>query len=204
MLHLIAGLGNPGPRFDLTRHNAGFLVIDELADRAGAALRSQRTGKGAPSEFAECRLGGPVGSPANRRVVLLKPMSFMNVSGGPVSGIANFFKVPAEHIIAIHDELDLPFGEVRIKQGGGEGGHNGLRSMSQSLGTKNYIRIRVGIGRPPGRQSGADYVLSPFSATERKELPSVIGLAADAVEALLPYDDVTEAVAAAQNTFHAL
>jgi PTH1 family peptidyl-tRNA hydrolase len=186
---LVVGLGNPGKEYAGNRHNVGFLVADLLASRIGAKLaRSKR----AHAEVAEGRLG--FGGP---RLVLLKPLTYMNLSGAPVVSLAQFFKVPVENVIAVHDELDVPYGQVRAKRGGGEGGHNGLRSMSKSLGTKEYARVRFGIGRPPGRQDPADYVLSDFSAAERKELEFLVDRAADVVEAI-----VLEGVEWAQNKYH--
>jgi PTH1 family peptidyl-tRNA hydrolase len=138
----------------------------------------------------ETRLGG---SP----VVLARPMSYMNESGGPVNAAARFFKVPVERIIAVHDDLDLPFGALRVKRGGGEGGHNGLRSMTSALGSREYARVRFGIGRPPGRQDPADFVLREFSPAERKELAYLIDRAADATEAV-----VADGLEAAQNEFN--
>jgi PTH1 family peptidyl-tRNA hydrolase len=184
---LVVGLGNPGPSYAGNRHNIGFLVADELADRAGGGrFRSHRSG----AEVLEGRLAG-------RRVVLAKPKSFMNLSGGPVTSLARFFKIPPDAIVVVHDELDIPFDAVRLKLGGGDNGHNGLRSITKSLGTKDYHRIRVGIGRPPGRMDPADFVLRDFSGTERKELAFVVDKAADATEALL-----TQGLEAAQNKFH--
>jgi PTH1 family peptidyl-tRNA hydrolase len=186
---LVAGLGNPGKEYAGNRHNVGFRVADLLASRVGAKFgRSKR----AQAEVAEGRLG--FGGP---RLVLVKPLTYMNLSGAPVVSLAQFFKVPVDNVIAVHDELDVPFGEVRAKRGGGEGGHNGLRSMSKSLSSKEYARVRVGIGRPPGRQDPADYVLSDFSATERKELDFLVDRAADVVEAV-----ILEGVEWAQNKYH--
>ncbi|HEX6499372.1 MAG TPA: aminoacyl-tRNA hydrolase [Micromonosporaceae bacterium] len=187
---LVVGLGNPGPGYAKNRHNVGFMVVDLLAGRLGARFGRQRR---AVAETAEGHLG--IGGP---KLVLVKPMAFMNLSGGPVAALAGFYKVPPEQIVAVHDELDIPYGQVRLKLGGGEGGHNGLRSMSKSLSTKDYLRVRVGIGRPPGRQDPADFVLSDFSATERKELDFVVDRAADAVESL-----ITRGLEATQNAFHA-
>jgi PTH1 family peptidyl-tRNA hydrolase len=184
--YLIVGLGNPGARYAATRHNIGVAIVDLLALRAGARFKSHRS----RCEIAETRLAG---SP----VVLAKPMSYMNEAGGPVNAAARFFKVPVERIVVAHDDLDLAFGAVRLKRGGGEGGHNGLRSMSSALATKDYARVRFGIGRPPGRQDPADFVLRDFASSERKELPYLIDLAADATEALL-----TDGLEAAQNRFH--
>lgn len=184
---LVVGLGNPGPAYAGNRHNVGFLVVDALGARAGGRFRSHKTG----ADVLEGRLAG-------RRAVLAKPKSFMNASGGPVAGLVRFFGVPPSAIIVVHDELDVPFDAVRLKLGGGDNGHNGLRSITKSLGTKDYLRVRVGIGRPPGRMDPADFVLRDFSSVERKELPFVVDRAADATEALL-----TSGLEAAQNTFHA-
>ena len=186
---LVVGLGNPGKEYAGNRHNVGFMVADLLASRVGAKFgRSKR----AQAEVAEGRLG--FGGP---KLILAKPLTFMNLSGAPVSSLAQFFKVPVENVIAVHDELDVPFGQVRAKRGGGEGGHNGLRSMSKSLASKEYARVRFGIGRPPGRQDPADYVLSDFGAAERKELDFLVDRAADVVEAV-----VAEGVEWAQNKYH--
>jgi len=186
---LVVGLGNPGKEYAGNRHNAGFLVADLLASRMGAKFgRSKR----AHADVAEGRLG--FGGP---KLVLVKPLTYMNLSGAPVVSLAQFFKVPVSNVIAVHDELDVPFGEVRAKRGGGEGGHNGLRSMSKSLSSKEYARVRFGIGRPPGRQDPADYVLSDFSGAERKELEFLVDRAADVVEAI-----VLEGVEWAQNKYH--
>ncbi|MFF2555825.1 aminoacyl-tRNA hydrolase [Nocardia sp. NPDC058058] len=172
---LVVGLGNPGSEYERTRHNVGFMVADVLAERVGGRFTVH---KKSGADLLEARLDG-------RKVLIAKPRSYMNLSGRPVAALAKFFSVPPTEVIAIHDELDLPFGVIRLKQGGGEGGHNGLRSMSQALTTKDYLRVRFGIGRPPGRQDPADYVLKPFSAPERKEVPVIVEQAADAVELLL-------------------
>lgn len=174
---LVIGLGNPGPQYAGNRHNVGAMVIEHLAARAGARLRTHKAGASAES----IRLGPTPGT----RAIIGIPHSYMNLSGGPTKGLASFFSVPPERTIVLHDELDIPFGEVRLKLGGGEGGHNGLRSISSSFGTKDYLRVRVGIGRPPGRMDAASYVLKDFSPTERKELPFLIDDAADAVELLI-------------------
>jgi PTH1 family peptidyl-tRNA hydrolase len=187
---LVMGLGNPGPEYARHRHNIGYAVADLLAGRM--RLRFGRHRK-AMAEAAEGRLG--LGGP---RVILAKPLTYMNLSGGATAGLANFYKVPVEQIIAVHDELDLPFAMVRLKRGGGENGHNGLRSLSKSLGTRDYLRVRLGIGRPPGRQDPADFVLSDFSAAERKELDFLVDRAADAVETL-----ITQGLEPAQNIYHA-
>jgi len=186
---LVVGLGNPGRQYAGNRHNVGFLVADLLAARVGAKFgRSKR----AHAEVAEGRLG--FGGP---KLILAKPLTYMNLSGAPVSQLMQFFKIPVANVVAVHDELDLPYGQVRTKRGGGEGGHNGLRSMSKSLGTKEYARVRFGIGRPPGRQDPADYVLSDFAGAERKELEFLVDRAADVVEAV-----VLEGVEWAQNKYH--
>lgn len=147
--------------------------------------------------MAEARLGTAPGGAPGPRVVLAKPTTFMNVSGGPVAGLARYYDVPAERVVMVHDELDIPFAEIRVKIGGGEGGHNGLRDTTRALGTKDYLRVRVGVGRPPGRQDAADYVLADFSKTERKDLPWLVDAAADAVEMV-----VVEGLERAQLTFH--
>lgn len=186
---VVAGLGNPGPKYARTRHNAGYLVVDLLAQRMGGAFKSHRA-SGGRAEAAEGRL-------AALPVVLVKPLSYMNESGGPINAVARFYKVPVQQIVVVHDDLDLPYGDLRLKRGGGDGGHNGLKSTSSALGSKEYLRVRVGIGRPPGRQDPADYVLREFSAAERKDLEFHIDRAADAVEALL-----AKGLEAAQNTYN--
>ena len=177
---LVVGLGNPGPAYAGHRHNVGYLVDDVLAERMGSPFRAHKSGR---ADVVEGRLG-PVGA-ETQRVVLARPRSYMNESGGAVSTLAKFYKVPPERIIAVHDELDIPYGALRIKLGGGDNGHNGLRSMRSSLGTGDFYRVRVGIGRPPGRQDPADFVLSNYTATERKELEINVVEAADAVESLV-------------------
>ncbi|GAB2691666.1 aminoacyl-tRNA hydrolase [Thalassiella azotivora] len=191
---LVVGLGNPGPRYAGTRHNVGQMVLDELADRVGASFRAHKV----QAAVAEGRLGVLPGGRPGPRVVLAKPATFMNVSGGPVAGLVRFFSVDPTRVALVHDELDLPFGTLRLKRGGGEGGHNGLRDVTKALGTKDYVRARVGIGRPPGRMDPADYVLRDFSTVERKELPFLLGDAADAVELV-----VAAGLEAAQQTVHA-
>ncbi|MEV4990512.1 aminoacyl-tRNA hydrolase [Pseudarthrobacter sp. LMD1-1-1.1] len=185
---LIVGLGNPGAQYQGNRHNVGQMVLDEIAGRIGAGFKTHK----ARAQVLEGRLG--IGGP---RVVLAKPMSYMNVSGGPVSALANFYGIAADHVVAVHDEIDIPFNTVKLKLGGGEGGHNGLRDISKALGTKDYLRVRVGVGRPPGRMDTADYVLRDFGTAELKELPFLLDDAADAVESLL-HDGLT----AAQQKFH--
>jgi PTH1 family peptidyl-tRNA hydrolase len=177
---LVAGLGNPGPAYAGHRHNVGHLVVAELASRLGESFRAHKTGR---ADVVEARLGVP-GTPGPR-VVLARPRGYMNESGGPVKALATFYKVEPAQVVAIHDELDLPFGTLRVKLGGGDNGHNGLRSVRSSLGTGDFHRVRVGIGRPHGRQDVSDFVLSDFSSVERKELPWEVDRAADAVETLL-------------------
>ena len=185
---LIVGLGNPGAEYKGNRHNVGQMVLDELAGRLGAGFRTHK----ARAQVLEGRLG--IGGP---RVVLAKPMSYMNVSGGPVAALANFYGIGPDHVVAVHDEIDIPFNTVKLKTGGGEGGHNGLRDISRALATKDYLRVRVGVGRPPGRMETADYVLRDFAAAERKELPFLLDEAADAVDML-----VRDGLSAAQQKFH--
>ncbi len=177
---LVVGLGNPGPDYAGHRHNVGYLVADELATRMGSRFRSHKSGR---AEVVEGRLGAP-GTPGPR-VVLARPRCYMNETGGPVKTLATFYKVPPERIIAIHDELDIAFGTLRTKLGGGDNGHNGLRSMRSSLGTGDFYRVRAGIGRPPGRQDVADFVLSNYAKAELRELPFQVDHAADAVESLI-------------------
>lgn len=186
---LVVGLGNPGPEYARTRHNVGQMVLDELASRLGGTFKVHKT----RAQVLESRLrpGGP-------RVVLAKPMTYMNTSGGPVAGLAKFYDIPADRVIAVHDEIDIPFAALKLKIGGGEGGHNGLRDMSKALSTKDYYRVRVGVGRPPGRMDAASYVLKPFSSTEGKELPFLLDDAADAVEHL-----VENGLLETQQKFHA-
>lgn len=183
---LVAGLGNPGPQYAGNRHNCGFMTADVLAERMGARFARERS-----------RALVAVGRLAGCPVTLAKPLSFMNLSGGPVAAVRSYYKIPTERIVVVHDELDLPFGVLRLKQGGGDGGHNGLRSVTAALGTRDYLRVRIGIGRPPGRMDPADYVLHDFSPAERKVLPDVLERSADAVESLLE-----RGLAAAQNQFH--
>ncbi|MEU0739034.1 aminoacyl-tRNA hydrolase [Streptomyces sp. NPDC006134] len=188
---LIAGLGNPGPEYAANRHNVGFMVVDLLAERMGG--RFKRHGK-AQAQVVEGRIGPP--GPAGRRVVLAKPMSYMNLSGGPVNALRDFYKVPPAHVVAVHDELDIDYGVLRLKLGGGDNGHNGLKSITKALGAE-YHRVRVGIGRPPGRMPVADFVLKDFSSAERKELDWFVDRAADAVECL-----VTEGLERAQSAYN--
>ncbi|MDX6284909.1 MAG: peptidyl-tRNA hydrolase, family [Frankiales bacterium] len=184
---LVVGLGNPGPTYANNRHNVGAMVLDLLAERMGARLKSHK----GRADVAEGRLDG-------HRVVLARPRSYMNESGGPVAGLSSFFRISPQRLVVIHDELDIPFGTVRLKYGGGDGGHNGLRSVRASLGTGDYVRVRVGVGRPPGRVDPAEFVLRDFSPPERKEVPEILGRAADAVQTL-----IDDGLAATQNRYHA-
>ena len=185
---LVAGLGNPGPGYVHNRHNVGQMVLDELAARVGGSFKTHKV----RAQVLEGRLG--IGGP---RLVLAKPLTYMNLSGGPVSGLAKFYGIEPSRVVAVHDEIDIPFNTVKLKLGGGEGGHNGLRDISKALGTKDYLRVRVGVGRPPGRMDTADYVLRDFGTAEKKELPFLIDDAADATELL-----VREGLLAAQQRFH--
>lgn len=193
---LVVGLGNPGPEYAGTRHSVGHLVLDELADRVRGRFSRHPRGR---ADVLSTRLGGPggAGGPGGSRVVLGRPRSYMNESGGPVVSLRDYYSVAADHVVVVHDELDLPFGSLRCKLGGGDGGHNGLKSIRASLGTGDFLRVRVGIGRPPGRMDAADYVLRPFTSAERKELPLAVGEAADAVESL-----VTVGLEPTQNAFN--
>ena len=184
---LVVGLGNPGPAYAGNRHNAGHLVADLLAERMGGRWKAHK----GRADAVDGRLVG-------QHVVLIKPKSYMNDSGGPVASLRDFYRVPLEQIVVVHDELDIDYAVLRLKRGGGDNGHNGLRSVSKALGSPDYLRVRFGIGRPPGRQDPADFVLKDFSAAERKELPFHLDRAADAVEAL-----VTGPLETVQNTFHA-
>ncbi|MEO5744029.1 MAG: aminoacyl-tRNA hydrolase [Terracoccus sp.] len=198
---LIVGLGNPGPQYAGNRHNVGAMVVGELAARdasgvAGshASFKAHRT----RASVAQVRLGTRAGGAPGPQAVLAVPSTYMNTSGGPVAGLLNYFSVPLERLVVVHDELDVEAGGIRLKRGGGEGGHNGLRSVTASLGSKDYLRVRVGIGRPPGRQDPADFVLKDFSKLERANLPFLLGDAADAVVALIELG-----LEAAQQRFHA-
>jgi PTH1 family peptidyl-tRNA hydrolase len=187
--HLVVGLGNPGPAYRGNRHNVGVMVLDLLAERIGGRFSKHK----ARADVVEGRLGPP---PAPR-VVLAEPRTYMNESGGPVAGLCAFYRIPVEQLVVVHDELDLPYGSLRLKRGGGDNGHNGLRSITRSLGSREYLRVRFGIGRPPGRMDPADYVLRDFSPAERKDLDFHLDRAADAVEALL-----REGLDSAQNRYN--
>jgi peptidyl-tRNA hydrolase, PTH1 family len=187
---LVVGLGNPGPAYASTRHNIGYQVAEELASRMGGKFRAHKSGR---ASVVEGRLGGVDGV----RAVLMRAKSYMNETGGPVSALASFYKVPVDHIVAVHDELDLPFDTLRVKFGGGDNGHNGLRSMRKSLGSGDFYRVRLGVGRPPGRQSPSDFVLSDYSPKEGKVVRYQVEKAADAVESL-----VTEGLGKTQSRFN--
>lgn len=186
---LVVGLGNPGPQYENTRHNIGAMVVDELARRRGESFKSHK---------ANARVAETWTRPGGAKLILAKPNSYMNVSGGPVAALAKFYGVDADHIIVLHDELDIPFDTIKMKIGGGHGGHNGVRDIAKALGTPEFLRVRVGIGRPPGRQDPADWVLSPFSGDQRTQLPLLVGDSADAVELV-----GEEGLLSAQQKFHA-
>ena len=189
---LVVGLGNPGPTYAGHRHNIGYLVVDELVRRQGSPLRAHKSGR---AEVLEGRLAPPGrrGSPGRARA----PAHVHERGRRAGEALASFYGVPPERIVAVHDELDIPFETMRVKLGGGDNGHNGLRSMRSSLGTGDFYRLRVGIGRPPGRQDPADFVLSNYSSTEKKALPFEVDRAADAVESL-----VTEGLEKTQQRFN--
>lgn len=186
---LVVGLGNPGPGYASHRHNVGQMVVDELASRIGATFKKHKT----PAQVAEgfLRPGGP-------KLVLAKSNGYMNTSGGPVAALLKFYSLPLERLIVVHDELDIPFDTVKLKSGGGHGGHNGLRDIAKAANSPEYVRVRVGVGRPPGRQDPADFVLQGFSSTERSVLPNLLSDAADAVELV-----ITDGILAAQQKVHA-
>jgi PTH1 family peptidyl-tRNA hydrolase len=179
---LIAGLGNPGPEYAGNRHNAGFMVLDELAARAGGRFKAHKS----RAEVCE-----------TRAAILAKPLTFMNLSGGPVKALSDFYKIGPDRLIVVHDELDVPYGALRAKLGGGDNGHNGLKSITKVLGTRDYLRVRFGIGRPPGRMDAASFVLRDFATMERKDLPFLVDRAADVVDSLM-----TRGLEATQNDFH--
>ncbi len=186
---LVVGLGNPGPDYAANRHNVGQMVLDILADRISASFKTHK----ANASVAEGRLG--FGGP---KVILAKPGTFMNNSGGPVAGLMKFYDVAIQNVIVIHDELDIDAGAVRVKQAGGHAGHNGLRDIIAAADSNDFARVRVGIGRPPGRMDAADFVLKNFSGDESKELPLLLALSADAVEEI-----VTKGVLEAMNAVNA-
>jgi PTH1 family peptidyl-tRNA hydrolase len=185
---LVVGLGNPGPGYAGNRHNVGQMALAQLADRASATFKNHK----ANAAVAEGRsfAAGP-------KLVLAKPNSFMNLSGAPVAALLRFYKIEPSHLIVLHDELDIPFDTLRLKSGGGHGGHNGIRDIAAAIGTPDFYRVRIGIGRPPGRQPAADFVLRDFSTDERSVLPNLLEDAADATELI-----AAEGLEAAQLKFH--
>lgn len=183
---VVVGLGNPGPGYAGNRHNVGFMVLDELASRVGGRFKAHKSG----AEVLDGRLSG-------RRSVLAKPRAYMNLSGRPVAALVRFYKVPVTDVVVVHDDIDLEFGVLKLKRGGGEGGHNGLRSLSASLGSRDYLRVRFGVGRPTGRMDAADFVLKDFSTVQRRELGVHVQRCADAVEQLLG-----SGLLATQNQYH--
>ena len=186
---MIVGLGNPGPDYTHKRHNVGQMVLDVLAKRLGATFKSSKSN----ALVAETKLGVGVDAP---KLVLAKPMSFMNLSGGPVSSLMKFYDLNPDHLIVLHDELDIDSQLIRIKFAGGHAGHNGLRDIISAIGPE-FIRVRIGIGRPPGSMEVADFVLRDFSSNEKKELPVTLEIAADAVEAI-----AKDGLTTAQQKFH--
>ena len=186
---LVVGLGNPGPGYASHRHNVGQMALDELAHRTSASFKTHK----ANATVAVARV-----SPGGPKLILAKPNSFMNLSGGPVAGLLRFYDLDADRLIVLHDELDIPFDTIRLKSGGGHGGHNGIRDIASAIGTPDFARVRIGIGRPPGRQDAADFVLKPFTGAEREVLPSLLSDAADAAELV-----ITDGLLAAQARFHA-
>lgn len=186
---LVVGLGNPGPGYASHRHNVGQMALAELAHRTSATFKTHK----ANATVAEARL-----SPGGPKLILAKPNSFMNLSGGPVAALLRFYDLDADQLIVLHDELDIPFDTIRLKSGGGHGGHNGVRDIAAAIGTPDFVRVRIGIGRPPGRQDAADFVLKPFTGAEREVLPSLLSDAADATELV-----ITDGLLAAQARFHA-
>ncbi|MEU7899065.1 aminoacyl-tRNA hydrolase [Nonomuraea sp. NPDC049152] len=181
---LIVGLGNPGSEYEGNRHNAGFMVLDELAARAGGKFKAHKS----RAHVLE-----------TRGAVLAKPQTYMNLSGGPTKLLADFYKITPERVIVVHDELDIPYGALRAKFGGGDNGHNGLKSITKVLGTRDYLRVRFGIGRPPGRMDAAAFVLKDFGTAERKDLAFLVDRAADVVESLME-----KGLEATQNAFHSV
>jgi len=190
---LVVGLGNPGPAYAAHRHNVGARCVAALAAEHDATLTKHRS----KALVGRARMGVLPGGLPGPPAVLAAPQTFMNLSGGPVAGLVSYFSVPVEQVVVIHDELDLEFGAVRLQRGGGEGGHNGLRSISGSLGTRDYVRVRLGIGRPPGRQDPADFVLSNFPSRDAQEVELLVGDGVDAVTEL-----VQHGLQAAQQRFH--
>lgn len=184
---LVVGLGNPGPKYELTRHNIGYLVLDVLAEQVGATFKKHAS---AHADFATGNLNGI-------RIELLRSRSYMNESGGPVKAAMAYSKITPDRLIVVHDEMDIPFDSIKVKIGGGNAGHNGLKSVSGSLGTPDYVRVRMGVDRPPGQMDSAAYVLKPFNAAERKVLPVFCLDGAEVVESI-----ITRGIEATQNEVH--
>ena len=203
-MHLVVGLGNPGTEYEDHRHNVGFMVADELAGRWKMAAFKTRFGAlmtlgelaKVPAVAAQAVRDGAAGSESSHRVALVKPMEFMNLSGNAVQRAASFYQVEPKNIIVLHDDIDLEYGRLKVKAGGGHGGHNGLRSITDHLGPA-FLRVRIGVGHPGSKDRVIGHVLGPFSKSERAELPFVIGQAADAVDAI-----VNEGVTPAMNRFN--
>ena len=172
---VVLGLGNPGQKYADTRHNVGVMVVSRLAESQAVRIRTQRRVR---CDVADARIDG-------QRVLLAVAHSFMNESGGPVSALTQFYKTPADKLIVVQDEIDLPFGSLRVKFGGGDNGHNGLRSIRRSLGTGDWYRVRMGVGRPGGSRDAAGHVLARFSGSERKQLPELLDTGAAAVVSLI-------------------
>ena len=187
-LWLVVGLGNPGSDYAGNRHNVGQMVLAQLADRTSATFKNHK-GNAAVAEGRSFQAGP--------KLVLAKPNTFMNVSGGPVTALLRFYKIEPSRLIVLHDELDIPFDSVRLKFGGGHGGHNGIRDIIAATGTGDFTRVRIGIGRPPGRQPAADFVLRDFTGEERATLPNLLDEAADATQLI-----ATDGLTAAQLKFH--
>jgi peptidyl-tRNA hydrolase, PTH1 family len=183
---LVAGLGNPGRQYAGNRHNVGFMIVEELLRRSGADTPRLRMG----AELAFATLG-------RSKVILCRPMDFMNTSGFPLRRVSAFWKIPPEQTVVVHDDMDLDFGRLKLADGGGSGGHNGLRSIIAELGTEGFPRVRVGIGRPPPAWEGADYVLADFSQEERRALPDLLKEAASATQTI-----ITDGLVAAMNRFN--
>lgn len=186
---LVVGLGNPGPEYEHTRHNIGQMVVDDLAARRGERFTAHK----AVARIVQTRM-----RPGGDRLVLAKLNCYMNVSGPPVAALASYFGIDPAHIVVVHDELDIPPTSVKLKMGGGHGGHNGVRDIVRALHTPEFLRVRVGIGRPPGRRDAADWVLAPFAKSDRDALAVHVAEAADAVEEL-----IDDGLVAAQRTHHA-
>jgi len=184
---LVVGLGNPGPTYAATRHNIGAMVIDSIAAQNSQKLSRH---KRALADVCETRIAGI-------QTILAKPLSYMNESGGPVKALASFYKIAPDHIIVLHDELDIPLAAIRVKLGGGDNGHNGLKSIRNALDTGDWFRIRLGIGRPPGQQDAADFVLRSFGSAEATDVSTLISQSTDALTSL-----ITEGLVVVQNSYN--